>query len=159
MLAILLALACQAEESIRIPAFTAYVEPDPGGAKVSSAKGVTGWEYPEQRLVWLGRPTSLGKLRVSVLLRLPKDEWAELKFSVQGQTLAGRAVGAGDDAVTLDLGFIDIVEPGYAKFSLEGVQKSGKTFGQIEALVLTGAPAKGAQFNLLPRRNAASPCS
>jgi hypothetical protein len=156
LLALLLTLASPDEDTIRIPAFTAYVEPDPGGAKVSADKGVTGWDNPAQRLVWLGRLAAPGKLRVLVVLRLAKDEGSDLKLSVQGQTLLAHAAGGGDEAVAVDLGSVDIAGAGYLTFSLEGVRKSGKTFGQIESLVLTGPPAKGAQFNLLPRRNAAS---
>jgi hypothetical protein len=155
LLGILLLFAALTDDTLRVPAFTAYVEPDPAGARVSAEKGVSGWEQPAQRLYWLGRLGAPGTLRVTLLLRLPPGESADLKLSVRGHSLAAHVEG-GDDALRVELGSVEIAEAGYAGFSLEGVKKSGRSFGQIEALVLGGPPVQGAQFNLLPRRNAAS---
>src|SRR5262249_33903552 len=45
---------------------------------------------------------------------------------------------------------------GYCRFALEGVSKTGKTFGDVAALLLRGPAAQAAHFNLDERRNTAS---
>jgi hypothetical protein len=51
---------------------------------------------------------------------------------------------------------VAIPAPGYYRFALEGVSKEGKTFGEPQALLLSGPAAKDAQFNLKPSRCAPS---
>ena len=67
---------------LRVPAHTAYLEPDSGGARVSSKSGVTGWKDPGQTILWFGELKSGGKVEVSLDLRLPDQQTSKLKLTV-----------------------------------------------------------------------------
>ena len=57
LITFLLAL-CQAQAGdLKIPAFTAYLQPTDGGAWVSESDGVTGWDNPAQKVLWFGEIT------------------------------------------------------------------------------------------------------
>lgn len=144
-----------AAQPLKVPAFTAYIEPNPGGASVSAKEGVTRWSDPEQHVVWFGKIATPGELKLSLSIKLPKDQTSNLKMTVAGKSFDVAAKGTGEVA-TVELGTLTITSAGYQKFELTGVSKSGKTFAEIEALHLDGPAIKDAHFNLLPRRNAAS---
>ena len=42
---LLLGSTCDAE-TLRVPGFTAYLDPNPDGARISARNGVTGWRDP-----------------------------------------------------------------------------------------------------------------
>ena len=141
---------------LTVPGFTAYCEPDPDAVRFSKSNGVTGWTDPSARIEWFGYLKTVGELHVAVRLRMPAQGTAELRLTVAGQsrTAAWRA----DDARALDVSFgsVRIPSPGYYRFALEGVSRTGADFGSPQALVLTGPAAIGAHFNMEERRNAAS---
>jgi hypothetical protein len=145
-----------------IPAFTAYSEPEPDAIEFSEEGGVTGWKEKKDRIVWYGELKSTGRLSPSVRLRLPAPDRDRFRLSVsrvgskteERGTVAEAAGGA--DPVTVPFGERKIASPGYYRFALEGESKTGETFGEPVALLLSGPAAEGAHFNLKPRRNAAS---
>ncbi len=143
---------------LRVPAFTAYGEPDPQALKVSEKRGVTNWSDAANKIVWHGNIKTPGKLEISLALRMPETKSAEYKVRVAEKTLSAKA-SVGDDkekVINVAFGSVEIEKPGYYSFALEGVSKDGKTFGDVEALVFSGPATEGAHFNLKPRRNAAS---
>ena len=156
----LFAMGARASEPLRVPAFTAYAEPDPEALKISEKHGIGGWGDSKNKVVWHGRIDIPGRLGVSVALHMPDTKSAEFRMSVaEKQLTAKAAAGAGDKnekSAMLDFGSVEIPAAGYFSFVLEGLTKEGKTFGDIDALILNGPAAEGAQFNLKPRRNAAS---
>ena len=50
----------QTNDRLRVPAFTAYVTPDPDGARVSR-EGVTKWNDPAQKILWGGEVHNAGE--------------------------------------------------------------------------------------------------
>ena len=157
LVALLLAgLTASAQTELRVPAFTAYFSPDVEGARVAGRSGITGWDDPKLSVLWFGEIKTPGALDCSVTLRLPAGAETKLRLTVAGQSREVTAKGAGDDAVKVDFGSFDIAAAGYQKFALESLNADGKPAGDIEALVLSGAAAKAAHFNLKPRRNTAS---
>jgi hypothetical protein len=147
---------CAAQAQLRVPAFTAYLEPDPDGAHVSERSGITGWTDPSLKALWFGDIKTPGKLDCSLELRLPAAAESKLRLGVAGTFHEAAAKGAGDDLVKADFGSFDIPTAGYQRFTLESLNAPGQAAGNIQTLVLDGPAAVGAHFNLKERRNAAS---
>jgi hypothetical protein len=139
---------------VRVPAFTAYIAPDPEGARVSREHGVSEWQQPGTGILWFGEFKAAGKLSASVALRLPKGDSLALRLTVGDRTGAAMARG-GDGEVRVSLGEFNVAVPGYLRFDLVplGAAVPGV---EISALILDGEPVTGAHFNLDARRNAAS---
>jgi hypothetical protein len=137
---------------LRVPASTAYIEPNSDGARVSAERGVTHWRDPEVSVRWFGELKGTGALKPQVELVLPEGESLKLKLSVAGETREASVEGKGASLTGADFGTFQIAAPGYQSFTLE----SDDPAGEIRALVLDGAAVAGAHFNLKPRRNAAS---
>lgn len=151
----LTALTTTAAE-LRVPAFTAYLDPDANGASVSAKTGVTRWSNPALQVLWFGEFKTGGKLECAVALRLRVDAVSKLRLTVAGQSREAAVTGAGTNLVTANFGALEIAAAGYQRFGLSSLNAAGQPCGDLDALVLTGAPVADAHFNLLPRRNAAS---
>ncbi len=81
--------------TLNIPAFTAYVEPDPEAMSVSESGGVTGWTDGAQKLVWYGYIKNPGTLTPSIKLTLPSGTTSTLKLTVSGASSEADITGAG----------------------------------------------------------------
>jgi len=149
-------LAGTAAARLRVPAYTAYLDPDVRGARVSQRSGVTRWTDPALKVLWFGRIKTPGAIDCSVTLRLPEGAQSRLRLTVAGQSRQVTVTGAGEDLVTAPFGTFEIAEPGYQRFTLESLNPTGQPFGDLDALLLDGPAIEGAHFNLKPRRNAAS---
>jgi len=141
---------------LRVPAFTAYLDPDTRGARVSPSSGITGWNDPELKVLWFGQIKTLGTLDCRVALLLPTDVTSKLRLTVAGQSHEALVKGAGPDLLTADFGSFDIAKAGYQRFTLESLNPQGQPSGDLDALLLDGPAVQDAHFNLQPRRNAAS---
>ena len=142
-------LASAAE--LRVPAFTAYLDPDPHAAKVSNENGISGWAQAHQQVLWFGELKATGKLAVSVEMRLPKGKSSKLQSSIGNQKHEAVAHGT----QTVAFGDYVVEKTGYTRFELSS-SNGGRDAGDVQALVLDGPAAADAHFNLEPRRNAAS---
>jgi hypothetical protein len=150
------ASAAEPAAAVRLPAFTAYLDPEPGGARISSRSGVTAWNDPATRVLWFGKFATNGPLDVSLELRLPARSTSQLRLTVAGQSREATATGAGSNVVTVSFGRFQIASGGHQKLALESLNSSGRPSGDLEALILSGPAIAAAQFNFKPRRNAAS---
>jgi hypothetical protein len=155
MALITLATSASAAE-LRVPGFTAYLDPDGRGARVSSRSGVTGWTDPAAKVLWFGEIKTAGTLDCSISLRLPADTTSRLRLTVAGRSREATVRGAGAEPVTVPFGTFDIGEAGYQRFTLESLNPPGQPAGDIDALILNGPATQEAHFNLKSRRNAAS---
>lgn len=156
--AALLAFGSQARAGeLRIPAFTAYLDPDPNGARVSKSSGISGWAGRGLSVSWFGEFKHAGKLGASLAIRLPKGRTGSLRLEAGGEAREAAATAAGDgETVTVDFGTFTIAQPGYVRFRLSSPAGPADPMGDVEALILDGPAAEDAHFNLEPRRNAAS---
>ena len=141
---------------LRVPAFTAYLEPNPDAAKVAPASGIAGWKGAEDTVNWFGDIKTAGSLQGAIVLRLPAGRKSKLCLDVAGQSREVTVQGAGDAPVTANFGTYDIAQPGYQRFALKSLNASGALNGDIDTLLLSGPAAENAHFNLDPRRNASS---
>ena len=53
-LASILLIATVAHAELRVPAFTAYGDPNPDALHVSSKNGITDWKDPAEKVLWFG---------------------------------------------------------------------------------------------------------
>ena len=74
-----------------MPAFTAYGDPKPDALRVSSSKGITGWNDPAEKIVWFGEVKTPGKLTAGLALTLRKDAAVKLIALYQGLLVLVRA--------------------------------------------------------------------
>jgi hypothetical protein len=152
---LLLAFGALAHAELRVPAFTAYLDPDANGARVSKDNGITGWTNPQNTVSWFGEIKTPGAVEASLSLRLPKDAPTRLRLTVGKQSREVSATGTGE-ALTVKFGEYNVAQPGYVRFQLTSLNPAGKSAGDLDALILDGPAMNGAHFNLDPRRNAAS---
>ena len=155
-LAALLPLLAPVQGELRVPAFTAYLDPDADGARVSARGGITVWKDPALKVIWFGELARTGRIEAVVALRLPEKAVSKLRLSIDGHSSETEAIGAGTNLIAVRFGEFDIQQPGYHRFTLESLNEKGQAFGDLDALTLSGPAAEGARFNLKPRRNAAS---
>src|SRR5258708_513645 len=103
---------CGAQAELRVPAFTAYLEPDPDGAEVSAHSGISNWTNPALKVDWFGEIKTPGKLDCSLELRLPAGEKREFRLVAAGKSQTATAQGTGKDLVKVDFGSFDFPAPG-----------------------------------------------
>jgi hypothetical protein len=139
---------------LRIPAHTAYIDPDTRGARVTT-NGITQWRSSTNRVLWFGDIKKPGMIEASVELRLPGNTTSRFRMTVAGQSHEAEVKGAGRDLVTARFGQFEIKEAGHQRFALEALNAE-PPFGDITSLVLNGVGTDEAHFNFKPRRNAAS---
>lgn len=158
-IAALVGLLCwqgaEARAALEIPAFTAYLEPDGLGARVSERSGITGWKNPGQAILWFGEFKTNGPVEVSVQLQLPASATTQLRLTVAEQSRTVEVEGAGTNLIVARFGRFVLPQPGYHSFKLTSKAGSNAS-GNVKALLLDGAAIDKAHFNLKPRRNAAS---
>jgi hypothetical protein len=145
-----------ANAQLRVPACTAYLDPDPDGARISQRSGITRWQDPALKVLWFGELKHPGRLECSLAMQLPAGAESRLRLTVAGKSQEVLARGSGTNRVIVPFKAFDIGAPGYQRFMLESLNPSGKPAGDIEALVLQGPAAEEAHFNGKARRNAAS---
>ncbi|MEN8679669.1 MAG: DUF3472 domain-containing protein [Akkermansiaceae bacterium] len=136
---------------LKIPAFTAYLDPDPNGARVSKDEGITHWNKGANQIKWHGQLKNTGKLSAQVRLTLKKNEKLDLGLNLGDHSKKLTLTGTGSSMLA-DFGKFPVTKTGYHTFALSSPAPRGK----IEELILDGSPTKDAHFNLKPRRNAAS---
>jgi len=142
---------------LRIPAFTAYMLPDPESTRISESHGVTKWTDTTQSVNWYGKFSETGELTAKVQLRLPEGSTSMLRLTVDSKSQETTVTGAGsENVVTADFGTFTIAAVGHRRFQLESLNENGSPSGDIDALVLDGPATEGVHFNLKERRNAAS---
>lgn len=142
---------------VTIPAFTAYMLPDPSAAQISESLGVTDWSDPRQTVNWYGRFQTTGEVTAKVLIRLPKDTESRLQLSIGKTSREVKVTGPGKDTpVTADFGKFEIPDVGYERIELKSLNPDGHSAGNIESLLLSGPATENVHFNMKERRNAAS---
>ncbi len=138
---------------LRIPAATAYIGPDPGGARVSSDR-ISDWDHPNTTVSWFGEFKRTGTLQAAVTVTVPPGDSLDLTLRVGAEKHHQVARGATGE-VRLPFGAFTIATSGYVQFELTVGSLAAKG-RSITALLLDGVPISDAHFNLDSRRNAAS---
>ena len=150
------AFAQEAATEISAPAFTAYSEPDAEGFAVSKEDGITEWRRGANRVVWYGHFKRAGELKLALTGRLPASETVTYRLTAAKRILTGTLRGNDANPVRLEFGSVTIPKPGYYRFDLQGVTKTGETFGNLIGLLASGPAASEAHFNQSTYRSVAS---
>ena len=151
-----LAFAANCAAELRIPAYTAYAEPDPEAVRITRQDGITGWDDPRISLLWFGDFQHPGLVNCALALRIVPGEAYRLRLTFAGRSREVLARSGSTNRLTVTAGDFEITKPGYQQLKLESLNLPGKPGPEIEAILLNGPGAAEAQFNLKPRRNAAS---
>ena len=64
---------------LRVPTFTAYLEPNNENNAISEPGGITGWKDPAQKILWFGEFKSAQTLNCPVALRLPCYPYLQIR--------------------------------------------------------------------------------
>ncbi|MBK7907260.1 MAG: DUF3472 domain-containing protein [Gemmatimonadetes bacterium] len=153
--------------TIRVPAATAYIAPDPGSVRFPRNGEVAPFARAGTSLQWFGAFTSAGTVTASLELQAPAGQEVTLRLEATDEPADGawpRAAGTAREitvrgtgaAARVSVGALPVGAPGYVRFALSVRQPATTRDLKVLALLLEGAPADSAQFNLVPRRNAAS---
>ncbi|HEY3901863.1 MAG TPA: hypothetical protein VGM54_24835 [Chthoniobacter sp.] len=90
-----LALVSTSFAELRVPANTAYLDPDPNGAKVSK-EGISGWTNPQNTVSWFGEIKNPGMLDATVVVSAPRGIDSRFRLTVAGQSQDGHTGAAGN---------------------------------------------------------------
>lgn len=148
----LLLISCLTQSNLQVPGATAYLSPNPEAFQIDERSGLRGWNDPKTKVVWYGKLLKTGKVLVTVKLDPVKPMATSYRLKFNGSTHASQS----DKIGMFSFGEFDVRKPGYQAFELEAVGKPGEPLGVPQTLFLSGPATEGAQFNLKPRRNAAS---
>lgn len=138
---------------VDVPGATAYLDPDDGGARVSSS-GITRWVDPQIQIKWYGQLKHTGPIRISVLIKPTTNRELRLGMTVGDQSREASLAGTIGESAVVHFGTFTIHEPGYQSFQLASLDADPAC--SVQLLRLEGPAANEAHFNLKPRRNAAS---
>jgi hypothetical protein len=145
-------LPSDASAEIVVPAYTAYVHPDPRGARVA-ADGISRWSDPATTIHWYGLVRTPGELTARVVIGGDPAAVPTMSLTVGDQTHAGR--GADGDPTSVEFGTYRIDGKAHVPFVLRLNEPATRAF-RVDRLVVDGPAAAEAHFNLKERRNAAS---
>src|ERR1043165_9693379 len=123
-LLVLVSLAV-AQAELRVPGFTAYLDADGEGGRISGRRGVIGWNNPKVHVLWFGEIKTPGKLDCSLALRLPAGVDTKLRLTVGAESKELTAKGAGAELVTVNIGSFEIAKAGYQRFTLQSLNADG----------------------------------
>ena len=160
--------ATGAPVGVRVPGYLSYSYPDRDALDISPPSGVAGWKDAGTTVVWYGDIKTPGALTPKIEVCLPVGEKVRYRLTVtpggvydskpnEAQSVETDAVGTGEGKpVTVAFPTLNAPATGYTRFTLQGLKKSGATFGNVNALRLSGPASAGAHFNTIQHRGAAS---
>ena len=92
--ALLFVTLSSARAQLRVPAFTAYLEPDPEGAGVSRS-GISDWTDPSLKVLWFGDIKTPGKLDCSLVAAAARRRGNQAASGCRRKFPRGRGQGNG----------------------------------------------------------------
>ena len=147
--------AAGAPSALRVPAYTAYLVPDPDAVDVSPRRPLLPFVHTGAGLAWFGHFTTSGIVDVAVVVKPPNGTPLKLRLTVAGEHRDAMAGGGGTD-VRVPFGTFTIADTGYVRFDLAIADGAPAPLVEVRALVIAGPASASAHFNLDPHRNAAS---
>jgi hypothetical protein len=109
-----------------------------GGSEVITAQGLTNWRNPGSTASVYFRLDKIGEMAVSIRAKVSSGT-STIKVSVNGKPFTVSLTSP--DFQTIPVGSIMIPTTGYVKVDLQGINKTGDSFGEISDLIVTGPAA------------------
>ncbi|QHV93525.1 DUF3472 domain-containing protein [Spirosoma endbachense] len=109
-----------------------------GGSEVITAQGLTNWRNPGSTASIYFRLDKTEKMAVSIRAKVPSGT-STIKVSVNGKPFTISLTAP--DFQTIPIGSITVPAAGYVKVDLQGVNKTGDSYGEISDLIITGPAA------------------
>ena len=106
-----------------------------GGAEKIGKTGLTGWTSAGSVASTYVRIGQSGVLNVAIRAKAPSGESA-VRVSVNGKPFTVKLKG--DELKTYFAGKVDIAAEGYVKIDLQGISRSGSTFGEVSDIMIGG---------------------
>lgn len=138
-----------------IPGHTAYVHPDPWGARIRENQGVLRWQDTNPSIRWWGIFKNPGTLELKVLVRGDSKSIEGLKLRVGDQEHGPKGIKSEQELTLVDFGKYELKLDKPTHQMIELVRGSGEAI-DVKELRLDGPASQDAFFNLKERRNAAS---
>ncbi|RRB03761.1 DUF3472 domain-containing protein [Larkinella rosea] len=113
----------------------AWVSKSGSGSEKITNDGLTGWTSSESVVSIYIRFDRAGKLKLSATLSVPEGE-SKLRVSLLGKPVEFSAGGSAEKEYYL--GEWAVPKPGYVKIDVQGLAKTGATFGQFRELGISG---------------------
>ncbi|MCX8237215.1 MAG: hypothetical protein OSB05_00220 [Akkermansiaceae bacterium] len=127
-------------DSLTVPSFTAYLDPNPNGARVTTDAGITRWSDPKIKVQWFGQINSIGELTAKVEVEINKDDKLNLSLTLGKEIRKVSLIGKGTSPVIADFGKFNIKKKGYHSFVLSSpapllpAEKSTRSFSMARQL-------------------------
>jgi len=138
-----------------IPGHTAYVHPNPWGARIRENQGVLQWQESNPSIRWWGIFKNPGTLELKVLVRGDSKSIEGLKLRVGDQEHGPKGIKSEQELTLVDFGKYELKLDKPTHQMIELVRGSGEAI-DVKELRLDGPASQDAFFNLKERRNAAS---
>ncbi|CAN5560638.1 hypothetical protein BH10BAC3_BH10BAC3_06270 [soil metagenome] len=148
-----------AQNSVSIPAYTAYAVPAEDDEieetnMFNTKDGLHNWRNPTQQIQFYFNCRNTGKLNLALLLK------TNIAGNILSVTVAGKSfrvqVPASSAFKKIVAGSVNITAPGFYSVLISCVSKKEKNIADIKSLELSGDAIKNIHFNNKERRNAAS---
>ncbi|MEI6741058.1 MAG: DUF3472 domain-containing protein [Gemmatimonadaceae bacterium] len=140
---------------LRIPANTAYTNPDPDAVRMVGNRPVAPFGEAGAQLVWYGRFATRGVLTASLELRVGSAAGRRVRLQMGG-TARDATLPSDTGIVTVLVGDFPVPDSGFRALTLSMADGAPAPAVAVQALLLDGPATADAHFNLDPRRNAAS---
>ena len=134
----------------RVPAYTAYLSPNPDAVRVSANRPLTPFTTAGTSLTWYGHRTSREQLSAAIALTLPAHDTVTLELIVRTDLKreVHRAATTGTGAEQrLTFGDFFGQDTGYVQFELRLRDQRATSNVAVNTLLLSGPGASGAHFN------------
>ncbi len=111
--------------------------------KIITKNGIKNWSDPSARIRTYFRIENPGKIDIGIHARIKKGN-AKIKITFNGKT---KEIELNNPKFSnIYTGTFNIEKPGYYFTELQGVSKTGKTFGEIDRILLSGKPTEGKTY-------------
>lgn len=102
--------------------------------------GITAWDKPEIVFSLWFKLSNPGELNVALRTKNEAKDNSKVKVSVAGMT--NEINISGETWSVVPAGKVKIEKAGYVRVDIQGLEKSGKSFGSISEVIVSGTSAK-----------------
>ncbi|MFC4211056.1 DUF3472 domain-containing protein [Pedobacter lithocola] len=122
----------------------AFIQTKAAGGKEEITKtGLINWNSDKTICVVYFRAQQSGALKLGLKLKVP-DGKSEFKVTVNGTT--NKVTATNTDVKNVYVGKVNIAKEGYVKVEIQGISKTGNSFGEISDLIVSGSSAANLIF-------------